>query len=66
MQSLGLRLQSLGFFEDEPTGYYGEVSMEAVRSFERENGLEADGYLSTEDLILLFSAEVKPLPAENN
>ena len=54
------RLMELGFFDTEPTGYYGDLSQEAFRAFEKANQLEEDGYASTEDLRLLFSANVKP------
>lgn len=54
------RLKDLGYFNDEPTGYFGELSSEAFKAFEKANNLEEDGYASTEDLKLLFSADVKP------
>ena len=59
------RLMALGYFDAEPTGYYGDFSEEAFRDFESANGLEIDGYASTEDLRLLFSADVKPASAQN-
>ena len=50
------RLRTLGYFENEPTGYFGSVTAEAFARFEAANGLDADGYASADDLRLLFSA----------
>lgn len=54
------RLHSLGYFEEDVTGYYGNVTSESFRKFEEANNLETDGLASTEDLRLLFSADVIP------
>ncbi len=54
------RLKDLGFFNDVATGYFGELSAEAFRKFEEANSLDVDGYASNEDLVLLFSADVRP------
>ncbi len=53
------RLKNLGYFNDDVTGYFGEVSAQAVKAFEKANGLDEDGYVSTEDLRLMFSANAK-------
>ncbi len=37
------KLRSLGLFEQEPTGYYGEVTATAVRNFQRLHKLTIDG-----------------------
>lgn len=66
VEKIQIRLQYLGYFDDNPTGYFGEVSQDAVRKFEKENGLEEDGYLSTEELRLMFSSDVKPAPKQTS
>ena len=57
------RLKDLGYFNDDPTGYFGEQSVNSFIAFETANGLPADGTASAEDLRLLFSGDVKPAPA---
>ena len=54
------RLRTLGYFENEPTGYFGNVTAEAFESFEAANGISADGIASDSDLRLLFSADAIP------
>lgn len=41
--SLQQRLKELGYFKVSPTGYFGNVTRSAVKSFQSENGLAADG-----------------------
>ncbi len=53
------RLVELGFMDDDPTGYFGEVTLAAVEAFEEANGLDVDGELSYDDLILLFSSDAE-------
>lgn len=36
-------LKDLGFFEVEPTGYYGDITIEAVKKFQAYYGLAVDG-----------------------
>ncbi|MBD2577237.1 peptidoglycan-binding protein [Oscillatoria sp. FACHB-1406] len=48
------RLQELRFFSDEPTGYYGEVTVEAVKKFQRDRGITADGIVGKETEAALF------------
>ena len=36
-------LAALGYFDEEPTGYYGTLTEEAVFEYQEENGLEANG-----------------------
>ncbi|MBQ8132941.1 MAG: ABC transporter substrate-binding protein [Clostridia bacterium] len=56
------RLKNLGYFNDDVTGYFGEISAAAFKAFEKNNGLDVDGFASTEDLRLLFSDKVKAAP----
>ena len=51
------RLVELGFMNDDPTGYYGQVTFDAVEAFEEANGLTVDGFLENSDLKLLFSED---------
>ena len=57
------RLKNLGYFKDDITGYYGELTAKAVSEYEVTNRIDPDGNLSTPELYLLFSDEV--LPANN-
>ncbi|MBU8905930.1 C40 family peptidase [Desertibacillus haloalkaliphilus] len=41
--TLQQQLRQLGIFKREPTGYYGEITAEAVRTFQRQNGLSVTG-----------------------
>lgn len=43
VKALQLRLKSLGYFGGVGTGYYGSVTYAAVVSFQKANGLTADG-----------------------
>ncbi|RQW18845.1 hypothetical protein EH196_17965 [Bacillus sp. C1-1] len=37
------QLRSLGYFNAEPTGYFGEITKKAVMEFQRTNGISVDG-----------------------
>ncbi|MDD6489849.1 MAG: ABC transporter substrate-binding protein [Clostridia bacterium] len=54
------RLVDLGYMDENATGYYGNVTEEAVKNFEENNNLTVDGIADSKDLKLLFSADVKP------
>lgn len=54
------RLKDLGYFKDDPTGYYGPLTAQAVSEYETTNRIAPDGNLSTPELYLLFSDEVLP------
>lgn len=43
VESLQQRLQKLGYFKADVTGYFGGVTKEAVREFQKERGLQPDG-----------------------
>ena len=53
------RLIELGYMDEDATGYYGNVTEEAVRKFEENNDITVDGIADNNDLKLLFSADVK-------
>ena len=50
------RLFDLGYVEDEGniTGYYGDVSKEAVNNFQKKNGIKATGTADNATLVKLF------------
>lgn len=49
------RLQELNFFKEKPTGYFGEVTVEAVKEFQRDRGIVPDGIVGSETEAALFS-----------
>lgn len=53
------RLINLGFMDEDATGYYGDVTVAAIKSFEEKNNITVDGIADNNDLKLLFSADVK-------
>ena len=53
------RLAELGYLTVEYTGMYGEVTMDAVKAFQKVNGLTATGEADAETLTVLYSAEAK-------
>lgn len=40
-----MRLQELGYFKSKATGYYGSLTENAVKQFQQNNGLTADGVI---------------------
>jgi peptidoglycan hydrolase-like protein with peptidoglycan-binding domain len=48
-------LKVLGFFNVEPTGYYGEITEKAVKEFQKSYGLLCDGIAGKQTLSLLNS-----------
>ena len=56
VKALQNRLMDLGYFDsDEATGYYGTVTTESVRLFQRTSSLIVDGIASEQMQQLLFS-----------
>ena len=53
------RLEVLGYFDEEKTGYYGEVTQNAVKAFQKANKLTQSGDCDYETLTLMFSAKAK-------
>ena len=61
------RLQELGYYKGTPTGTYDTNTIGAVRSFQKKNGLTADGTASAETRKTIFSdsaisADTTPTP----
>ena len=57
------RLQELGYFKFKATGYYGSLTKDAVKHFQRNNGLVADGVIGqkTQDALeQIYPATPKP------
>lgn len=60
ISSVQSRLSELQYYEYPTiTGYYGPVTQEAVKKFQRTNGLAQDGMLNSETMALLFSDGAK-------
>jgi len=53
VESLQDNLRSLGFFNHECTGYFGDITQEAVIFFQKYNCLSADGIAGKETLSLI-------------
>lgn len=60
-------LASLGYFNDDATGYYGELTEAAVTEFQTQNGLEATGEVDELTFATLFSSTAleNPNPQQN-
>ncbi|WP_062051737.1 peptidoglycan-binding protein [Bacillus sp. JCM 19034] len=50
VNELQSQLRSVGVFQREPTGYYGEITADAVRSFQRLHNLKVDGIAGPQTL----------------
>lgn len=55
-------LASLGYFNDEATGYYGSVTESAVMKFQLENGLDTTGEVDEITYTTLFSSRALENP----
>lgn len=53
------RLKTLGYFNDDCTEYYGELTQTAVKAFQKKNKLEQTGDCTYETLKLMFSVSAK-------
>lgn len=60
------KLAQLKYFDVDPTGYYGDYTVQTVMNFQLANGLEATGIVDEETYKLLFSADAvaNPNPSE--
>ncbi|MEQ9483720.1 peptidoglycan-binding domain-containing protein [Coleofasciculus sp. F4-SAH-05] len=57
------RLQDLGYFDQQPTGYFGPITTDAVQQFQRRNGLIPDGIVGQRTQSVLFDnlSRISPL-----
>ncbi len=53
--SIQARLAELGYYDDEITGYFGEVTQAAYTAFQTESGFYADGIAGDEEIEFLMS-----------
>jgi peptidoglycan hydrolase-like protein with peptidoglycan-binding domain len=62
---LQLRLRDLGYFNYKITGYFGEFTKNALISFQKQNGLSADGVAGKKTLDIMYgnTAKRKPVTA---
>ena len=58
--NLQSRLQTLGYYQAEIDGEFGAMTRDAVKAFQQQNGLAADGIVGEDTKELLFSANAKP------
>lgn len=54
------RLRELGYFSEEVTGYFGELTREAVLEFQRDRGLTPDGLVGENTLTILQATTPAP------
>ncbi len=55
-------LITLGYLSGEPDGNYGTETEKAVKAFQKNNNLGADGTAGVKTLTLLYSSEASPAP----
>ena len=55
-------LKKLGYFSGNTTGYYGEITRDAVKEFQTVNSLIADGKCGSQTQAILFSSSAKAKP----
>ncbi len=53
VKQLQKNLQQLGYFNAEPTGYFGDVTLASVRSLQKKNSLDADGIVGKDTYALI-------------
>lgn len=59
------RLRSLGYLSSsEVTGYFDDATEEAVKAFQKRNGLSSDGAVGSKTLSKLYDDDAKHAPAE--
>ena len=61
VSALQRRLQELGYFNTHPTGSFREITLKAVRYFQRINRLRVTGVADRQTLALLFGSS-QPIP----
>ncbi len=65
VKELQQRLMDLGFMDnDEPTDYYGEVTQNAMKVYQRQNQLAQDGIVGPDTLKAVLSPDAKYYAAQ--
>lgn len=59
VQSAQARLKALGYMSQQATGYFGSATEEAVKAFQKRNGLSVDGTVGQQTLAKLNSSGAK-------
>lgn len=61
------RLYDLGYVDDKEniTGYYGEISQEAVKNFQKNNGIKATGTADNATLVKMFDSNAVKATLKN-
>lgn len=59
------RLTELKYLNSDVTGYFGSDTVDAVRSFQKTNGLNVNGSIDEKTHDALFSDEAKSAPVKN-
>ncbi|AOY82088.1 peptidoglycan-binding protein [Moorena producens JHB] len=60
------RLRELGYFNRQPTGYFGSITKNAVIRFQRKKGLPADGEVGPRTRAKLFPSQTRAAPSRRN
>ena len=63
VRNLQTRLAELGYYEARVSGGYYKVTRSAVRAFQKQNGLKADGIAGKDTQIALYSVSAVPASA---
>jgi len=61
---LQMRLRDLGYFNYKITDYFGSYTEDAVKAFQKENGLSQDGVMGPNTFDILFSNDAKRAPVK--
>lgn len=59
VKNLQERLRSLGYFDSKSTGFFGSATESAVKSFQSDNSLKADGIVGKNTFAVLYSDETE-------
>ena len=62
VRMLQARLRELGYLAEEPDGIYGPATKEAVRAFQKRNGLSVDGAAGKQTQGRMYSEDALPVP----